>query len=314
MPVRNEARRIATALEAVLNQTLAPVEIIVVDGRSTDDTVAIAMAYGARVLFEGDRTRAGACQEGLLAATGEFVAFTDADCVPEPTWLERLHAGFAHGIVGVGGRIENRGDTFWQHAVNGALDTVLGSANSVQGRPFRDRRDVTSISGCNSMYRKADLLGAGGFRRELVTTEDTELNRRMLERGRLLYVPDAVVHHRHERGLRDFARRMIQYGYGRGQSLLPGPPMVLALLAPAAIVFAAFAPGYGLGFLGLYALALLASAVWPAVRRKRLALVLAIPVVLAIEHVCYAFGFWKGLVLAHGGPKRRSAETQRESA
>ncbi|OGS48818.1 MAG: hypothetical protein A3K68_04360 [Euryarchaeota archaeon RBG_16_68_13] len=312
--MRNEARRIATALEAVRKQTLAPLEVIVVDGRSTDETVAIAKVYGAKVLFEDDRTRAGACHVGLLAAAGEFVAFTDADCVPEPTWLECLHAGFADGIVGVGGRIENRGDTFWQHAVDGALDTFLGSANSVQGRPFRDRRDVASISGCNSMYRRADLLAAGGFHRELVTTEDTELNRRMLERGRLFYVPDAVVRHRHERGLRDFARRMIQYGYGRGQSLLLGPPMVLALLAPAAIVLTAFAPWFGLGLLGLYALAVLASAISPAIRRRRPGLALAIPVVLVIEHASYVFGFWKGVVLTRGGSRRKPAETQRESA
>ena len=313
MPVRNEARRIAKALEAVLAQTLAPIEIIVVDGHSTDGTVEIAKRYGTRVFFEDDRTRAGACQVGVLAATGEFVAFTDADCLPEPEWLERLVAGFEDGVVGVGGRIVNQGETFWQHTVDAALDTFVGSANSVQGRPFPERRHVTSISGCNSMYRRSDLLAVGGFRRELVTTEDTELNRRLLSRGTLLYVPDAVVQHRHERGLKDFAKRMLQYGYGRGQSLLSGSPMVISVLAPLGLVLLIVRPSYGLLLVGFYGLVLLLSSIGPAVRRRRPALVLAIPWVLAIEHACYALGFWKGLFLARGAFRRRAREDGRDS-
>jgi len=295
MAVRNEAHRVATALEAIRAQTLKPAEIIVVDGHSTDGTVEVAKRYGVRVFYEEDHTRAGACQVGVLAATGDFVAFTDADCIPEPDWLERLVSGFEDGIVGVGGRIENRGDGFWQHAIEGALDTFVGSANSVQGRPFRERRYVTSISGCNSMYRRTDLLAVGGFRRELVTTEDTELNRRMLEHGKLLYVPDAVVHHWHGRGLRDFARRMVQYGYGRGQSLLPGPPTALAILAPLVLAVALLSPWLGLLLISVYLAGLMISSVRPATRRKRASLLLAIPVVLLTEHVCYALGFWMGL-------------------
>jgi len=113
---------------------------------------------------------------------------------------------------------------------------------------------------------------------------------------------------------REFPERFVTVGVAEQNMVNVAAGLAAAGKTVFISTFAAFAPGYGLGFLGLYALALLASAVWPAVRRKRLALVLAIPVVLAIEHVCYAFGFWKGLVLAHGGPKRRSAETQRESA
>src|SRR3989304_5157433 len=175
MPVKNEARRIETALAAVRDQTLRPIEVLVVDGHSLDGPVDLASNLQA-------------------------------------------------GVVGVGGRIVSEGDTFWQQAVDAALDTILGSANSVQGRMFRAKRFVSSISDTNSLYRRRDVAEVGGLLTDLVTTEDTELNRRLLARGKLLYVPEAVIRHRHERGLRDFARRIFQYGFGRGQSLLPGAP------------------------------------------------------------------------------------------
>src|SRR5690348_3569721 len=186
IPVKDEERRLPDCFEAIQAQTLPPTEIIVVDGNSTDRTVEIARRHGARVFYEGYRTRGGACQVGIEHARGDFIAFTDADCLPQPRWLELLTRGFESGVVGVGGRIENAGDTFLQQSVDAALDTVVGSANSVQGRPFASRRFVTSISGCNSMYRRRDLVEAGGFHTALVTMEDTELNRRLLRRGKLL--------------------------------------------------------------------------------------------------------------------------------
>jgi len=313
IPAKNEGRRIGRCLEALRGQSLLPAEIIVVDGHSTDDTVRIAGAHGAKVLSETYGTRAGANQVGIEAAQGDFIAFTDGDCVPDPRWLETLSSSFSGGIVGVGGRILNEGDSFWQQSIDVALDTVIGSANSVQGRPYLDRRFVSSISGCNSMYRRSDLEAVGGFRTDLVTTEDTELNRRLLARGRLLYVPDAVVRHRHERGLRDFGRRMIQYGHGRGQSLLLGPPFWASVSAPAILVLAAFRPVLAVAAVLVYVGVLLASAVGPAIRLRRVALLVALPVIFVIEHVGYAIGFWKGLLAARLPRAKRDAQAPGDS-
>ncbi len=296
IPVRNEARRIATCLAAISAQTLPPIEVILVDGHSTDKTVEIAKTFSVRVFFEEYRTRAGACQVGVEAALGDYVAFTDADCLPDPEWLKSLVASVADGVVGVGGRILNEGDTFWQKAIDVALDTLAGSANSVQGRVFTSKRFVSSISGCNSLYRRSDLLAVGGFRTDLLTTEDTELNRRLLQRGELLYVPDALVRHRHGRGLRDFARRMFQYGYGRGQSLLLGPPLLVPSATLGLAVLFVLLPWAGLAVVGLYLAALLGSSVMPSVRHRRASFVLALPLVYLIEHTCYNAGFWFGVL------------------
>lgn len=294
IPVRNEATRIGRCLANLQAQTLRPKEILVVDGHSTDATVEIASRYGVRLLLEDYGTRGGAVQVGIDHAEGEFVAFTDADCLPEPRWLETLASKFAPGIAGVGGRVVNEGDRFIQRSIDVALNTVLGSANSVQGRAYTEPRFVSSISGCNSMYRREDVRAVGGLDPSLVTTEDTELNRRLQKRGRLLYVPDAVVHHRHGRGLRDFARRMFQYGFGRGQSLLLGPMLAAPFGAAALLLLLYLVPGWALWVLTGYAAACLFAAAWAAVRERDARFLGALPLVFVIEHAAYVAGFWYG--------------------
>jgi cellulose synthase/poly-beta-1,6-N-acetylglucosamine synthase-like glycosyltransferase len=313
MPVKNEASRIANALEAIARQSLPPFEILVVDGHSGDGTADIARTHGARVFYEDYRTRAGACHVGVLRARGDLVAFTDADCVPDPEWLRRLVTSLSEGVVGVGGRIVNESETFWQRSIDGALDTVIGSANSVQGRMFPAQRFVSSISGSNSLYRRSDLLAVGGFRTDLVTTEDTELNRRLLARGRLLYVPNAIVRHRHGRGLRDFARRMFEYGFGRGQSLLVGPPILMPIASAVLVALAIVQPLYALILALLYGGALVASGAVAAARKRHLGFLVGVPVAYAIEHASYVAGFWTGIVRSRL-PRARRAGAAREGA
>lgn len=313
IPVKNEARRLPTCMTAIRAQTRQPDEIIVVDGHSKDGTVELAKKYGTRVFFEEYRTRAGACQVGVENTTADLVAFTDADCVPEPRWLETLASNLAPGVAGVGGRIENKGDTFLQRSVDAALDTAVGSANSVQGRPFAEPRFVKSISGCNSLYRRSDLLDGGGFDTSLVTTEDTELNRRMLRRGKLLYVPSAVVEHRHERGLRAFARRMFQYGYGRGQSLLVGPPLFVSVGAVGLLALTLLRPWAGLLLMALYGALLLVTAAVSAARKHDARYLASVPAVLVIEHVCYVAGFWHGILHSRLHLRRRAPRAQEDA-
>src|SRR5438093_10484670 len=67
-------------------------ELRVVDNESSDGTVAALSEYGDRIVLLHERTRgaAAARNAGLAAATGEVIAFTDADCVVDPDWLRHL--------------------------------------------------------------------------------------------------------------------------------------------------------------------------------------------------------------------------------
>lgn len=78
--VRNGERFLADALHSIAAQTRPPDEVIVVDGQSTDRTAAIAQAFpGARYLLQPELGIANARNLALGAATGDFVAFLDAD-------------------------------------------------------------------------------------------------------------------------------------------------------------------------------------------------------------------------------------------
>jgi len=89
IPVRNGGDLLADALASVRAQTFPVLEVLVVDGASTDDTVAVARAGGAEVLAQAGPTLADAFNEGILAARGTHLAFLAHDDVWEPRKLER---------------------------------------------------------------------------------------------------------------------------------------------------------------------------------------------------------------------------------
>ncbi|MSW82595.1 MAG: glycosyltransferase, partial [Actinobacteria bacterium] len=81
----NEEANIGACIKAVLAND--PEEIVVIDGGSTDQTVAIAEGLGARVLIPGRLGLGPSRQLGYLSTTTKFVAFVDADDRLDPGWL-----------------------------------------------------------------------------------------------------------------------------------------------------------------------------------------------------------------------------------
>ncbi len=297
IPVRNGADKIERCLEAVFSQSLRPHETIVVDGHSDDDTVNRAGRFPTKILYEDYRTRGGACQIGVENAEGEYTAFTDADCVPDKDWLSNLFRGFGDEIVGVGGAIKNIGEELWVRSVNLAYGTFLGSGSSVQGRVFKDSRYVKSISGCNSMYRKETVLEVGGFKVNLPGAEDTELNGRLLARGKLLYVPDAIVFHHHGRGLKEFAIQMLRYGRDRAVAQRWDLQVIPPLMIPFILLSLLFTLWVFLGLLGLYLVILAAMGLRFAIGERDVRFLVSVPIVYAVQHSLYALGLWRGLIL-----------------
>jgi glycosyltransferase involved in cell wall biosynthesis len=95
IPVRNEEASLPALLESLRRQTLPPAEVVIVDGGSTDETVALARRLAAgdgrvRVVEAGEATPGRGRNVGCAAASHEWIAFTDAGITLEPTWLERL--------------------------------------------------------------------------------------------------------------------------------------------------------------------------------------------------------------------------------
>jgi glycosyltransferase involved in cell wall biosynthesis len=298
IPVKNEESKIETCLKAVFSQTLKPCEVIVVDGHSTDKTVENALKFPVQLYYEEYPTRAGANNVGIAKDRGDYIVFTDADCIPDKNWLKYLHEEFTDWIVGVGGGIKNIGEGVWEESINLVADTFLGSANSVQGRYFKSKRFVKSISGCNSMYRKKDLIACGGFNLSLSTAEDTDLNNRLLNSGKLLYTPNAVIYHNHMRGLKDFRKRMHQYGFGRAKSGIWDLQVIPPIAAFGVLLTVFISPLVFFALLGTYIVAVAGSTLVLLAKARRPAYLVSIPIVFLLEHVSYTIGFWKGAVEA----------------
>jgi glycosyltransferase involved in cell wall biosynthesis len=106
---RNHARLLGETVRAVMEQDLdVALEMIVVDNASSDDTPAVMRAAvdGARhrltyARLPADRGPAGGRNFGIELARGEFIAFTDSDCTPSPTWLKSALAAFVAPDVGI---------------------------------------------------------------------------------------------------------------------------------------------------------------------------------------------------------------------
>jgi len=91
IPCRNAGDWIENTLASVVSQSLQPAEIIVIDDGSTDDSIEKIRSFDSaiRILHSEHRNGAGTRNIGIAAATGDWIAFLDADDVWYPNHLER---------------------------------------------------------------------------------------------------------------------------------------------------------------------------------------------------------------------------------
>ena len=213
VPVLNAAGEIGRLIESLLAQVWPPegAEIIVVDNGSTDGTTEVVRRYPVRLLEErAVRSSYAARNRGWRAATGEWIAFIDSDCVAPPDWLCLLLGTPPAPEVG---------------AVAGEV-VALEFATPVQRltEHFGIIRHATTLphkalpcfSTANVAVRRDLLESLGGFREDVRYFGDMELSWRMqIERGaRLDFQPHALVRHRHRRTWGDLWRHGRQHGQG----------------------------------------------------------------------------------------------------
>ncbi len=91
IPAYNNETSLAKAIDSVLNQELKPYEVIVINDGSTDDTNDIAQSYGDQIIYieQENKGQALARNAGLDVATGDYIAFLDADDYWKPKFLSK---------------------------------------------------------------------------------------------------------------------------------------------------------------------------------------------------------------------------------
>jgi len=232
IPCRNAAGTVASAVRTALAQSLRPLEVLVVDDESTDDSRAIATAAGARVVRCARRRNAGGARNlGIEETHGDLIAFLDADVEVGTDWLARSAEVFRRdgAIAGVGGRIVNgRPGRF------GDLDLYLNHSEWIADHG----RACTTFPTMAVVYRR-DAVGRTRFP-ETNYGEDTFFAHAVRARGgKIWFDPGITIIHMHERlDAGTFWTRQIEAGkqlyLTRRALALPGrilyrAPILLAL-------------------------------------------------------------------------------------
>lgn len=206
IPARDAAGTLAAQLEALQAQRGGvPVEVVVVDDASQDDTAEIAHRFGdVRVVRGSGSGPAAARNRGAQATGARLLCFVDADDVVGDGWLSAMRSALGRSPV-----------------VTGPLDLDrLNSPDVVQARAGAWTRQLdrfeggfSYVNGCNFGIRREVLEAVGGFDEGLAVGEDLELSLRLAAQGvEVVHDARAVVHYRLRHGTSASVRQAWAYG------------------------------------------------------------------------------------------------------
>ncbi|HET8797196.1 MAG TPA: glycosyltransferase family A protein, partial [Thermoanaerobaculia bacterium] len=210
IPVFNRAAMLREAVASVLAQTYRPIEILIIDDGSTDDTGAVADAFAAahpdeiRVIHQANRGVGPARETGRLAASGEFIQHLDSDDLLEPR-------KFALQVAALRANPECGAAYGW---TRGRMPD-----GSLRARPERrtgERFETMFPAMLHSRFwhtatplYRAELIRAAGPWEALLNEEDWEYDARIAAQGvRLAFIPEWLCEHRHHSSERLSARGM----------------------------------------------------------------------------------------------------------
>ena len=211
----NAADTLEDCLASLERLTYPDFEIILVNDGSKDRTSEIGHAHPrVRVVDTPNAGLSAARNVGLAQATGDIVAYTDADTRVDRDWLTYLVQPFLHSdVVGSGG----------PNVVPADDPPVAQCIARAPGGPTHvllDDRIAEHVPGCNMAFRREALLAIGGFNPiYLRAGDDVDVCWRLQARGwRIGFAAAALVWHHHRASVKAYWRQ--QVGYGEGETWL----------------------------------------------------------------------------------------------
>jgi len=198
LTVLNEGEAARAVLDSLCQQTQSPDEVVIADGGSRDQTVAVLREYAGRLPLRIVSAPGSNISQGrnaaIRAARGDIVAVTDAGVHCRPDWLARLTAPFADPAVAlVAG--------FFAAAPQTVLETAMGATVLPQAR---DINPATYLPSSRSVaFRRSAWEAVGGYPDWLDYSEDVIFDLAVRRQyGAFAFVPEALVDFRPRGSLR----------------------------------------------------------------------------------------------------------------
>jgi glycosyltransferase involved in cell wall biosynthesis len=218
IPTKNPKKEmLMKCLNSIFSQTYSNFEIIIVDG-SIKKPEIFKDIKDIRYIKQKHKHVSGARQDGLDAAKGKYVVGLDSDCIAEPDWIEKIINTFdeKNMEVFVIGRSLSMTESLVETNLQKEYDNWI---NHVTCNLNQKRFSITIDSknyGFVTEYGKKI-----GFDESLVSGEDFDFATRARRKGhKILYNPDAIIHHFHKPRIRELIHQKIWHGKGYGQNMV----------------------------------------------------------------------------------------------
>jgi succinoglycan biosynthesis protein ExoA len=309
VPMRNEERYIARCLDSILlgDYPYQRLEVLVVDGESTDFSPEIVCDYGQRFPFvkllkNHKRVTPAALNIGIREARGDVIVWMGAHATYSPNYVRQSVRLLEEArAADVGGRLCCVGEGYVGNAIAAAVKSRFGIGDARYRYSDQEAWVDTVFGGC---WQKATLEALGGFDEDAITNQDYEINFRLRKAGgRILYSPSISAEYYVRRSIRGLARQYLRYGCWKVRTLVKHPDSLRwrQLVPPAFVLglvislllaaldwrLAAVLPS------GYVAVNVISSVLVAAQRGWHLLPML--PIVFATLHLSFGLGFWGGL-------------------
>ena len=212
----NEERTLGECLDSLAAGTYPNLEVIVCDDGSTDRTAEIAGRYSFKLLQLSHGGLSRARNAGLEAASGEIIAYLDADAACHPEWPFHLVLSLDQDVAATGGP-----NLPWEQAdfIERAVARSPGSPAEVL---IADDR-AEHVPGCNMAFSTKALNAIGGFDVAYTAAgDDVDICWKLLDGGaQIAFSPAAQIRHHRRSTVKGYLKQ--QRGYGRAERMLSGP-------------------------------------------------------------------------------------------
>ena len=335
VPCRNERQTIVQCLDSILASDYPTdrLEILVADGMSNDGTREVLDAYChdhplVRIIENPQAVVSPGLNRAILVAKGEILVRMDAHTEYAKDYIRQcIEVLEETGVDNVGGAWRTKATGYLPEAIALAFHSPF-SAGGARSHDIEYEGYVdTVIYGC---WRREKLIELGMFDEELVRNQDDELNQRITRKGgKIWQSPRIRSWYRPRATLLALLRQYSQYGYWKvrviqkhqmpasWRHLVPGTfvTSLLGLLLLAS--FHTYVKWLLLIEITLYLLINFAATLRTCREQRNFKFVPLLPIVFAIYHFGYGYGFVRGVIdfvlLKRGGSKAFSVLTRGEA-